>query len=466
MRISGFTTTRPQGSSTRLAEDFMKFLGDKPQRMGIVANLYPQYTASHMTEALMNVWDPGDKRKGFKSIDSYTVEWDIKVNRIHKVRITEASGTGINKSDIMFYMPENYYNKFDVFVVEETRQQFRVVNRPQRVADNSWLVIAQIHDGSYESAVTPADLAGKLTRFVTNYMPELHEEGYVRYQSNLEKHRASIATHRADVDMSAQYRAMEDIFINIAKGDKEVTYQMNSAEKDCLDSFMEARNNALLWGKSNLDKNFKPTAFDPETGRPVVSSDGIVAQIERFATKFVFEQLNVEYFKKVIMALVAKCENPSGNTFVMICNTPFMMEIQRVLDTTLKDYKIDAPFLYNKVGDKVRLGAQYDGYSYMGNTLIFKLDRSFDIEYPDRKFGVMVDLTADGTTGRAALEMLTFRGTELVHNWIVGVGGKDGRSSGEVSSRVSATKIVNWGTAGVILYNPYRSVIMIGGKTR
>jgi hypothetical protein len=78
----------------------------------------------------------------------------------------------------------------------------------------------------------------------------------------------------------------------------------------------------------------------------------------------------------------------------------------------------------------------------------------------------MVDLTADGTTGRAALEMLTFRGTELVHNWIVGVGGKDGRSSGEVSSRVSATKIVNWGTAGVILYNPYRSVIMIGGKTR
>ena len=69
---------------------------DKPQRMGIVANLYPQYTASHMTEALMNVWDPGDKRKGFKSIDSYTVEWDIKVNRIHKVRITSQSGTGVN----------------------------------------------------------------------------------------------------------------------------------------------------------------------------------------------------------------------------------------------------------------------------------------------------------------------------------------------------------------------------------
>ena len=150
----------------------------------------------------------------------------------------------------------------------------------------------------------------------------------------------------------------------------------------------------------------------------------------------------------------------------MICNTPMMMEVHKVLDSTLKDYKIDAPFLYNKVGDKVRLGAQYDGYQYMGNTIIFKLDRSFDIEYFDRKFGVMVDFTADGTSGRAAVEMLTTRGTELVHNYVVGVGGRDGRSSVEGSSRVSATKIINWGTAGLILYNPYRSVIMIGGKTR
>lgn len=150
----------------------------------------------------------------------------------------------------------------------------------------------------------------------------------------------------------------------------------------------------------------------------------------------------------------------------MVCNTAMMMEVQRILDSTLKDYKIDAPFLYNKVGDKVRLGAQYDGYSYMGNTILFKLDRSFDIEYPDRKFGVMIDLTADGTSGKAAMEMLTFKNGQLIHNWVVGVGGKNGLSSGEVSSRVSATKIINWGYSGLALYNPYRSVIMIGGKTR
>ena len=93
---------------------------------------------------------------------------------------------------------------------------------------------------------------------------------YTRYQSNVELHRAFIGTHRADIDMSAKYAAMETTFIGISKGDDKNPqyYQMNAAEKDCLDSFMEARNNAMLFGKTNLDKNMKPTAYDNETGRP------------------------------------------------------------------------------------------------------------------------------------------------------------------------------------------------------
>ena len=51
-----------------------------------------------------------------------------------------------------------------------------------------------------------------------------------------------MATHRADVDMSAQYKPMEDVFIQIGKGQKDdPVYKMNSAEKDCLDTFMMAK---------------------------------------------------------------------------------------------------------------------------------------------------------------------------------------------------------------------------------
>ena len=78
-----------------------------------------------------------------------------------------------------------------------------------------------------------------------------------------------MATHRADVDMSAQYKPMEDVFIQIGKGQKDdPVYKMNSAEKDCLDTFMMARNNDLVWGKTDVDVNGKPKIYEPETGRP------------------------------------------------------------------------------------------------------------------------------------------------------------------------------------------------------
>ena len=68
-----------------------------------------------------------------------------------------------------------------------------------------------------------------------------------------------MSTHRADVDMSAQYKPMEDVFIQIGKGQKDdPVYKMNSAEKDCLDTFMMARNNELVWGKTDVDENGRP----------------------------------------------------------------------------------------------------------------------------------------------------------------------------------------------------------------
>lgn len=183
MRISKFTTTRPNMPYTRLYEDFMKFLGANPARLGIVSTLYDQYTATHLTEALMNTYTMEKNKKGFQSINSFLIEWDLQVNKIKRVPIIAApSGTGVNAGDIKFYFPENYYQKYDTFVIEKTRQQFIVLNRPQRLRDNCWLVIAKILDNDYDSVLDYAGsdasaLVGAATRFVTNYHPELHQEG-------------------------------------------------------------------------------------------------------------------------------------------------------------------------------------------------------------------------------------------------------------------------------------------------
>ena len=161
---------------------FMKFLGANPARLGIVANVYDGYTASALTEAVQNVYglDFNAAKGPFQRMNSFMVEWDLKVDKIKRVRIISVSGEGANAGDVIFHFAENYYQKYDTFVVEDTRQQFMVMNRPQRLRDNDFLLVCKILDDSYESTVlgnANNGLAGKTTRFVTNYMPELHEEG-------------------------------------------------------------------------------------------------------------------------------------------------------------------------------------------------------------------------------------------------------------------------------------------------
>ena len=50
------TLNRPTMSETRTYEDFYKFLGARPHRLGVVSRLYPDNTATYLTESLKNIF--------------------------------------------------------------------------------------------------------------------------------------------------------------------------------------------------------------------------------------------------------------------------------------------------------------------------------------------------------------------------------------------------------------------------
>jgi hypothetical protein len=140
-------------------------------------------------------------------------------------------------------------------------------------------------------------------------------------------------------------------------------------------------------------------------------------------------------------------------------------EIQNTLMTWLGDMQTSGTFLYSeKAGDYVKVGNTFNSYEFGGNVISFKIDRALDVEFPNRKYGFFLDLTADATSGTAAVKMFTFKGCEFCHNWLEGVGRKSGVESGAVSSPVAATKLINWGYAGVGVMNPYRSYILMSDK--
>lgn len=459
MRITSFSSSHAQMGGTRTYEDFHKWLGENPARLGLVSNLYKQYTATALTEALLNVYtrDKGSANS-FQSVNSFLVEWDIDVNFVKRLPILSHDGNGANGGEILFYFPERYYEMYDVFVIEETRQQCIVRSVPVRRSDNQWEVVAQVIDNDYSEMI--GDVDGMSTRFITNHMPELHETGYSKYQSNIEKHRTYIGTQRCDLDVSAKYAAMEDQFIKIATDDKkDFTYKLTGAEKVCLDSYMYARNNALLFSKGSMDANGKSRLAD-ELGRPLIATEGIIPQCERFASKFVFNKLNVRIFQQALDEIIAKCDNPQDNVITFICNSKMMSMVQNTLMSYLKDFQTDGGFIWSKGSNGyVKVGTTVDSYNWNGNTVVFKLDRSLNLEYPNKAFGMFIDLTTD-SNGRAGLQMFTFKGGQLIHNTITGVGGKNGLTSGEVASPVAGSKIVNWGYSAVGVMNPYRSAIL------
>ena len=82
------------------------------------------------------------------------------------------------------YFRERYYEKYDTFKIDDSRQQCIVKTVPQRKADNFWEYTVQLIDNDYSSILDAnACQPGMTTRFLANIMPEYHEEGYVKYQS-------------------------------------------------------------------------------------------------------------------------------------------------------------------------------------------------------------------------------------------------------------------------------------------
>lgn len=180
MLVAQFTTVRPSMGQTRTYEDFYKFLGSKPHKLGVVSRLYPHLTASYLTESLRNIFYQDTKSSNkYQSIDSLYFEWEVETNYIKRVEFAAApSDTGANGSEITFAFKERYYEKYDIFKIEGSEQQVIVLYEPTRKADDYWEVTGRLIDNDYSSELDlTACQPGMTTRFQSVAMPELHEEG-------------------------------------------------------------------------------------------------------------------------------------------------------------------------------------------------------------------------------------------------------------------------------------------------
>jgi len=125
MKIASFVSNIPTMGDTRTYEDFYKYLGEKPSRLGIVSRMYPGNTAAFLTESLKNIFYMDAKGSGnkYQSVNSLMFEWEIESNNIKRIEFAAVpEGDGLGGTEIIMAFRERYYEKYDTFKIEESGQ--------------------------------------------------------------------------------------------------------------------------------------------------------------------------------------------------------------------------------------------------------------------------------------------------------------------------------------------------------
>ena len=433
MLVANFTSRIPTMGQTKTYEDWSKYLGSKPHRIGVVARMYTDNTLNFITDGLRNIFYKDEKADQFQLSSSLLFEWIVETNNIKKVEFAEVpTETGENGTEITMAFRENYYQKYDIFRIDKTKQQCQVVSRPIRKRDDYWEVQVRLIDNDYDT-ILDADgcQVGDTTTFQSVAMPELSEEGYSKFQSQMERHRNFMTTFRADASWSSLYAIQENVFMSIAD-DKDQTksegvYKMLKKEKELLDTFMYAMNTGLTFNKGNIDVNGKATISEPETGRPIYIGEGLIPQIEAAANKYCYSNRpNLQLFNMIMSDMADKAQSDTGNKFIFIVNRKMWNDLQMTLGEYLANYRTDGTYMYSKSANKglggyVKVGATFDTYEYAGNQVSFVVDRALTREYPTKGYGVCIDLTADKTSGTPAIAKFSLTGKDFMTNKIVGV---------------------------------------------
>ena len=107
--------------------------------------MYTDNTLNFITDGLRNIFYKDEKADQFQLSSSLLFEWVVETNNIKKVEFAELpTETGENGTEITMAFKENYYQKYDIFRIDKTKNQCQVISRPIRKRDKQPQLIVSL----------------------------------------------------------------------------------------------------------------------------------------------------------------------------------------------------------------------------------------------------------------------------------------------------------------------------------
>jgi len=430
-------------------------LGAEPERLNQVVTMYPEHSISMVTEALNKVY-----RRDAKGGDSYTginamaYTWTVKAHMLPKIKIVQdCTAVGQNREEFDMILERKYYDKGDTFRLENHTMLF-VRRRPEMINKNRWKYRVTLTGNDLNRRLNPIFAAkNRWTKYVTNFFPELSERGYSKFLYNAEKHIGYMSRHRVSDSWSGDWAMQKEI---VMRQGKNSFFKMEAFDKNLLDQFMLAREQKNLFSESNYDSMGKCLDQDEE-GRDIPMGDGIIPQFSRYSQQVRYNEFERTIMDDAIDAVTNKAVADVGNTLVLAVNKRLWQQFNRWSDNVAKD-RLHEPYFVKKNGDYLKLGATYSAYEFAGNTVVFMPNRALTDHYENQGFGILFDM--GNYNGAPNIELMTLTGADLISGTVKGLGGINGRTSGEVSTSVHGSEEHLLGYSGVKVANPYTGFVI------
>lgn len=470
--------------NTATMRELEKLFAVAPNLAAKTIRLFPQHSISFLTEGLGEIYDIKAQSDSFVGVNDKQYKWKIRGHQVPRVKfaarvtggilgpggVTDAQGA--NGAEFIVAFNSSYYNPYDIIKLEDNSLLF-VTAGPVFVGEGVWEYTVRVNTNSPSESVAAALLAaGRDSGPAGKAFPELSDRGYLSTTQAHEEHVNYLTKVRYDWTWSADAAAtkylIEDIVPHNGKAVK-VNYVTDELFRAAMEQFHLNKEMELIYGRSTMDANGRCFLQDPKTGQDIVKGDGLIAQIAD-SQKQTYSKLTIGLLEDAMSDLSLRSPKPTGNTWLMTTGREGYKEFGRIMRAEHKSGWSLQPNSYVQTKNgKIQLGAEYNAYTFQGNTIVVNVNGVFD--HPanpsvkdsngkpleSSKF-LFIDMsTYDGVKN---IQMIAKDGRSFITGLVAGIGGEDGKTSGAASSTLDGSSKTIIGTMGVVLHNPYSSMML------
>lgn len=469
-------------NSQRMAtmRDLEKLFGVAPNMAAKTIRLFPQNSISMFTEGLGEIYNISEKSDNYIGLNANAYKWKIRGHQVPKVKLVArvtggaiAAGSTIGGNGVPFIIAvqNSYYNPRDIIKLEDGSLMY-VLTEGTFIKQNCFEYTVKINTGNPADTINTNYLQpGRETGINGNAYPELSDRGYISAAMAHEEHINYLTKVRYDWSFSADAAATKYIIEDqVFHNGKMVKLNLITDQllMQAMEQYHMNKELMLIDGRTTMTADGRCFLQD-EKGQDIIEGDGLVAQMHS-SRKQTYTNMTIGLIEDALSDLALHMPNPTGNTILLTTGLEGYKMFGRIMRAEHKGFWSTAADKYVQTKNgKIQLGAHYNAFEFQGNKIVVNVNKVFDhpanVSEKDAngkpvKSSTFLFIDATSYDGVPNLQLIAKDGRSFITGELDGIGGQTGKQSGKVSSLLDGSARSMIGTCGIVMHNPYSSMIL------